>query len=125
MIYGDVSSRLVDLPKRCHELCESNHEIPNAEKNRISNQVNTPSTNESHRPFELGIYSFAELTPDPLTGKSISPAERLRNLSRPSNWLTRSVWMFLRWGNITAPISLRLPRLSFWPWPRRARSQFA
>jgi alkanesulfonate monooxygenase SsuD/methylene tetrahydromethanopterin reductase-like flavin-dependent oxidoreductase (luciferase family) len=34
----------------------------------------------SNRPFELGIYSFADLTPDPLTGKSISPAERLRNL---------------------------------------------
>jgi len=42
--------------------------------------VNTAIINESHRPFELGIYSFAELTPDPLTGKSISPAERLRNL---------------------------------------------
>jgi len=45
-----------------------------------SNHVNTPNPNESHRPFELGIYSFAELTPDPLTGKSISPGERLRNL---------------------------------------------
>lgn len=42
--------------------------------------MNTPSTNESHRPFELGIYSFAELTPDPVTGESISPVERLRNL---------------------------------------------
>ena len=42
--------------------------------------MNTAIINESHRPFELGIYSFAELTPDPLTGKSISPAERLRNL---------------------------------------------
>ena len=42
--------------------------------------MNTAIIDESHRPFELGIYSFAELTPDPLTGKSISPAERLRNL---------------------------------------------
>ena len=42
--------------------------------------MNTSNSNELHRPFELGIYSFAELTPDPLTGKSISPAERLRNL---------------------------------------------
>ena len=42
--------------------------------------MNTPNPTESHPPFELGIYSFAELTPDPLTGKSISPAERLRNL---------------------------------------------
>jgi probable LLM family oxidoreductase len=29
---------------------------------------------------ELGIYTFAELTPDPETGHTISPAERLRNL---------------------------------------------
>lgn len=31
-------------------------------------------------PFEIGLYSFAELTPDPITGRSVSPAERLRNL---------------------------------------------
>jgi probable LLM family oxidoreductase len=30
--------------------------------------------------FELGLYSFAELTPDPTTGIKISPAERLANL---------------------------------------------
>jgi probable LLM family oxidoreductase len=30
--------------------------------------------------MELGIYTFAELTPDPETGRTISPAERLRNL---------------------------------------------
>ena len=30
--------------------------------------------------FELGIYSFAELTPDPATGALISPAQRLHNL---------------------------------------------
>jgi probable LLM family oxidoreductase len=30
--------------------------------------------------FELGLYSFAELTPDPLTGKMLTPAERLRDL---------------------------------------------
>ena len=30
--------------------------------------------------FELGIYSFAELTPDPVTGAMISPAQRLHNL---------------------------------------------
>ncbi len=34
----------------------------------------------THRPFEVGLYSFAELTPDPATGRMISPAERLRNL---------------------------------------------
>ena len=30
--------------------------------------------------MELGIYTFAELTPDPGTGKTIGAAERLRNL---------------------------------------------
>ena len=30
--------------------------------------------------FELGIYSFVELTPDPVTGEKISPAQRLQNL---------------------------------------------
>jgi probable LLM family oxidoreductase len=29
---------------------------------------------------ELGIYTFAELTPDAVTGATVSPAERLRNL---------------------------------------------
>ncbi|MBL8058198.1 MAG: LLM class flavin-dependent oxidoreductase [Anaerolineales bacterium] len=31
-------------------------------------------------PFEIGLYSFAELTPDPATGERLSPAERLRQL---------------------------------------------
>lgn len=31
----------------------------------------------TQRPFEIGIYSFAELTQDPVTGKQITPAERL------------------------------------------------
>jgi probable LLM family oxidoreductase len=30
--------------------------------------------------MELGIYTFAEVTPDPATGRTISPAERLRDL---------------------------------------------
>lgn len=30
--------------------------------------------------FELGLYSFAELTPDPVTGQMITPAKRLQNL---------------------------------------------
>lgn len=32
------------------------------------------------KPFEIGLYSFAELTPDPTTGETITPAERLKNL---------------------------------------------
>lgn len=30
--------------------------------------------------MELGLYSFAEATPDPVTGHTVSPAERLRDL---------------------------------------------
>jgi alkanesulfonate monooxygenase SsuD/methylene tetrahydromethanopterin reductase-like flavin-dependent oxidoreductase (luciferase family) len=30
--------------------------------------------------FEVGIYSFAELTPDPVTGATLSPAQRLHDL---------------------------------------------
>lgn len=30
--------------------------------------------------FEIGVYSFVELTPDPISGKSLSPAERMHNL---------------------------------------------
>ena len=41
-------------------------------------------TLESPRPtapaFEIGVYSFAELTPDPVTGERVSPAERLHHL---------------------------------------------
>lgn len=37
----------------------------------------TPVTN---RPFEIGLYSFVELTPDPRTGHKITPAERIRHL---------------------------------------------
>jgi probable LLM family oxidoreductase len=32
------------------------------------------------RPFEIGLYSFAELSPDPITGKKLTPAERIRDL---------------------------------------------
>ena len=30
--------------------------------------------------MELGLYTFADVSPDPLTGRTITPAERLRNL---------------------------------------------
>src|SRR3954465_3730492 len=30
--------------------------------------------------MELGIYTFAEVTPDPVTGRTVSPAQRLRDL---------------------------------------------
>lgn len=34
----------------------------------------------THRPFELGLFSFVELTPDPVTGVKMSPTERIQNL---------------------------------------------
>ncbi|MDX1992386.1 MAG: LLM class flavin-dependent oxidoreductase [bacterium] len=36
--------------------------------------------NTAPKPFEIGLYSFAELTADPRTGHKLSPAERTRNL---------------------------------------------
>lgn len=41
---------------------------------------NPISSNEPGRRFEIGLYSFVELTPDPLTGKMISPVERMQQL---------------------------------------------
>src|SRR5213078_4799213 len=40
----------------------------------------TNETNTAHRPFEIGLYSFAELTPDPKTGQKQSAAERVRDV---------------------------------------------
>lgn len=34
----------------------------------------------ANRPFEIGLYSFAELTPDPRTGHKMSATERIRDL---------------------------------------------
>ncbi|MCB0090169.1 MAG: hypothetical protein KDE54_19830, partial [Caldilineaceae bacterium] len=39
-----------------------------------------PESPKSKPPFEIGLYSFAEITPDAATGKTISPQQRLRNL---------------------------------------------
>ena len=33
-----------------------------------------------HEPFEIGVYSFAELTPDPQTGQMITPSQRIHDL---------------------------------------------
>ncbi len=40
----------------------------------------TSTSSPANRPFEIGLYSFAELTPDPRTGHKISPTERIRDL---------------------------------------------
>ncbi|MDX1416127.1 MAG: LLM class flavin-dependent oxidoreductase, partial [Candidatus Promineifilaceae bacterium] len=41
---------------------------------------NTQEHPAPNRKFEIGLYSFAELTPDPHTGALISPAQRLHDL---------------------------------------------
>jgi probable LLM family oxidoreductase len=48
----------------------------------MSNQPSTPTsdTRTGHGAFEVGIYSFAELIPDPVTGAMPSPAQRLHDL---------------------------------------------
>ena len=45
----------------------------------IPSHDTVPSKPVAHK-FEIGLYSFAELTPDPQTGKMISPAQRMQNL---------------------------------------------
>lgn len=43
--------------------------------------ITSPNRSEQiDHPFEVGLYSFAELTPNPQTGERISPAQRLSNL---------------------------------------------
>lgn len=42
--------------------------------------MSTPPTPHPQNAFEIGVYSFVELTPDPRTGALISPAERMRDL---------------------------------------------
>lgn len=39
-----------------------------------------PDTRSGNQVFEVGVFSFAELTPDPVTGTKISPAQRLHHL---------------------------------------------
>ena len=49
-------------------------------RNRVNTHNHTPNPPAGPAPFELGLYSFAELTPDPYTGIMISPAQRLADL---------------------------------------------
>lgn len=43
-------------------------------------QTSSSHSNLNPKPFELGVFSFVELTPDPTTGKMITPVRRLQNL---------------------------------------------
>jgi probable LLM family oxidoreductase len=42
--------------------------------------MTNPSVETTPRPFELGLYSFVELTPDAHSGQKISPQQRISNL---------------------------------------------
>jgi probable LLM family oxidoreductase len=53
--------------------------VNNRELNTLA-KINTTNPATTTNGFEIGLYSFAELTPDPRTGQMISPAQRLRNL---------------------------------------------
>ena len=46
----------------------------------MSAQLTPPVKPTSKRPFEIGLTSFADLTPDAATGQTISPERRLRDL---------------------------------------------
>src|SRR4051794_16942207 len=39
-----------------------------------------PGLRRTEHPVELGVYTFAELTPDPATGRTVSARRRLRDL---------------------------------------------
>jgi probable LLM family oxidoreductase len=51
------------------------------ERHKEINVINPQShQEESSKAFEIGLYSFAELTPNPQTGQKLSPVERTRQL---------------------------------------------
>jgi hypothetical protein len=54
---------------------------------------------------EIGIYSFVELTSDPVTGQILSPTERMSNLMETIELAIKLDWMSLGLANTTAPIS--------------------
>ncbi len=62
--------------------------------------------------FELSLYSFAELPPDPATGTMASPAQRLHNLIETIELADQVGWMFSDWVSITALISFLLRQWS-------------
>lgn len=39
-----------------------------------------PTVDHNRQPFELGLHTFVELMPDPVTGQMVTPVERLANL---------------------------------------------
>ena len=71
--------------------------------------------------MELGLYTFAELTPDPVTGRTIAPAQRLANLIEEASSPTRSGWTSSASASITGPTSPSPPPPS--PSPRRPRAR--
>ena len=37
----------------------------------------------THQPFEIGLFTFGEITPDPANGRPLDPAVRLRGVELP------------------------------------------
>lgn len=46
----------------------------------MSTLASTSISENNQAPFEIGLYSFVELTPDPATGQMLDPATRVSNL---------------------------------------------
>ncbi len=59
--------------------------------------------------MELGVYTFAERTPDPVTGRTVSAQERLSDLLEEIELADRVASTCSASASITAPTS-RCPR---------------
>ena len=65
--------------------------------------------------MELGLYTFADVNPNPSRSKGAEGAERLKHLIEEIELLTRWGSMSSGLASITAPI-MRLP-FQPWRWP--------
>jgi len=74
--------------------------------------------------MEIGVYTFAETTPDPQTGAIINSARRLRDLMEEIELATKLASTFSASANIIAPTFLSR-RLRSFSRPRpSARKEF-
>ena len=75
--------------------------------------------------MELGIYTFAELAPDPATGHQVTPGERLRNLIEEIALADQLGLDVSASASITAPTTSSRHRPWCSPLPRPGRRPFA
>jgi len=64
--------------------------------------------------MELGIYTFAEVTPDPATGRTVTPAQRLRDLLEEIELADQAGLDVFGVGEHHRPTSPCRPRPSCW-----------